>query len=205
MAQPFSVAVYCSSSDDIDRRYFEDAEALGVALAQQGWRLVFGAGSVGLMGAVARATQRVGGTVFGVIPRALDHKEVTYEACDELLRVETMRQRKAIMEENADAFIVLPGGFGTFEEVLEVIVLKQLNYHSRPIVFVNTLGYWNPLITLFETTIEQHFARPTNRQLYKVVETPDAAIAYVANYYPQPNPALDPAEIKDEELRTALE
>jgi uncharacterized protein (TIGR00730 family) len=205
MTRPFSVAVYCSSSDDIDQRYFEDAVALGTALAQRGWRLVYGAGSVGLMGTVARATHAGGGQVFGIIPHALDRREVTYEACDELIRVETMRQRKAIMEENADAFIILPGGFGTFEEVLEVIVLKQLNYHNRPIVFVNTLGYWDPLITLFETTIDQRFARPTNRHLYKVVETPKEAVFYVANYYPQPNPALDSAEVQAEELRTALE
>jgi hypothetical protein len=204
MTRPFSVAVYCSSSDDIDRRYFQDAEALGTALAEQGWRLVYGAGSVGLMGAVARATHAAGGKVYGVIPHALDRREVTYE-CDELLRVETMRERKALMEENADAFIALPGGFGTFEEILEVIVLKQLGYHDRSIVFVNTLNYWNPLIALFEETIRQHFARPTNRNLYKVVETPHEAIAYIANYYPQPAPDLEPAEVREEELRTALE
>ena len=179
MRRPFSVAVYCSSSDDIDRRYFQDAEALGAALAEQGWRLVYGAGSVGLMGAVARATHAAGGRIYGVIPHALDRRELTYQ-CDELLRVETMRERKALMEENADAFIALPGGFGTFEEILEIIVL-------------------------FEETIRQHFARPTNRNLYKVVETPDEAIAYIANYYPQPAPDLEPGEIQEEELRTALE
>ncbi|MGH2543144.1 MAG: TIGR00730 family Rossman fold protein, partial [Ardenticatenaceae bacterium] len=141
MTRCFSVAVYCSSSDQIHEAYFEAACALGTALSRRGWRLVFGAGSVGLMGALARATHEAGGQVYGVIPHALDRLEVTYDASDELIRVETLRQRKALMEENADAFIALPGGFGTLEEIIEIIVLKQLRYLDRPIVFVDILGY----------------------------------------------------------------
>ncbi len=141
MARVFSVAVYCSSSNVVDEAYFKAASALGKALARREWRLVFGAGTVGLMGAVARAVHAEGGQVYGVIPHALDRLEVTYKASDELVVVETMRQRKALMEENADAFIALPGGFGTLEEIIEILVLKQLHYLDRPVVFLNTNNY----------------------------------------------------------------
>ncbi len=201
MANPFSVAVYCSSSDRVASPYREAAQQLGEGLAERGWRLVFGAGSVGLMGVVARAVHARGGQVYGVIPHALDRLEVTYTASDELIRVETMRQRKALMEENSDAFIALPGGFGTLEEIVEIIVLKQLRYLDRPIVFVNTLGYWDPLITLFDSMIAQQFATPTYGDLYHLVPTPAAALEYIATYPPvaRPRPA------NGEAIRTALE
>jgi cytokinin riboside 5'-monophosphate phosphoribohydrolase len=203
MTRPFSVAVYCSSSDAVDRAYFEAAEALGLGLAARGWRLVYGAGRVGLMGAVAEATHKGNGKVYGVIPHALDRVELTYEACDELLRVETMRQRKALMEENSDGYIALPGGLGTLEEVIEIIVLKQLKYIDRPIVLLNTLDYWLPLIALFDEMIEQRFLTLTNPHLYKVVETVEEALDYIATYYPTEVPSTSLQE--DEQMRTALE
>ena len=187
MARPFSVTVYCSSSNHVDETYFEVATALGKALAQREWRLVFGAGSVGLMGAVARGVHAQGGHIYGVIPHALDRLEVTYKACDELVLVETMRERKALMEENADAFIALPGGIGTLEEIIEVLVLKQLGYIDRPIVLLNTNGYWASLITLFQEMMEQRFVRPSYHSLYKVVETVEDALDYIGNYYPSKN------------------
>jgi uncharacterized protein (TIGR00730 family) len=157
------------------------------------------------MGAVARATHEHGGQVYGVIPHALDRLEVTYEAADELIRVETMRQRKALMEENADAFVALPGGFGTLEEIIEIIVLKQLRYLDRPIVFVNTNGYWEPLIALFDTMIEQHFALPVYYNLYKLVESPEEALDYIANYYREAEGPVPDAVEQEEGIRTALE
>ncbi len=189
MARPFSVAVYCSSSNHVHETYFEEATALGQALAQRQWRLVFGAGSVGLMGAVARGVHAQGGRMFGVIPYALDELEATYKASDELVLVSTMRERKALMEHNADAFIALPGGLGTLEEIIEVLVLKQLNYIDCPIVLLNTNGYWASLITLFEEMMEQRFVRPTDSNLYKVVETVEDALDYIGNYYPSKNMA----------------
>ena len=189
MARPFSVAVYCSSSNRIHESYFEVATALGEALAQRKWRLVFGAGSVGLMGAVARGVHAQGGRMFGVIPYALDQLEVTYKACDELILVETMRERKALMEHNADAFIALPGGIGTLEEIVEVLVLKQLQYIDRPIVLLNTNNYWASLITLFEQMLKERFMRPTHNNLYKVVDTVEDALDYIGNYYPSKNMA----------------
>ena len=189
MARPFSVAVYCSASNHVDETYFEVATALGEALAQRQWRLVFGAGSVGLMGAVARGVHAQGGRIFGVIPYALDELEVTYKACDELVLVETMRERKALMEHNADAFIALPGGIGTLEEIIEVLVLKQLDYIDRPIVLLNTNGYWASLIALFDEMIKQRFVRAGHNSLYKVVETVEDALDYIGNYYPSKNMA----------------
>ncbi|MDQ4077567.1 MAG: TIGR00730 family Rossman fold protein [Chloroflexota bacterium] len=205
MTRPFSVAVYCSASDRVDRAYFEVATELGAAMGTRGWRLVYGAGSVGLMGAVARATHAAGGQVLGVIPHALDRLEVTFEECTELIRVETMRQRKALMEENSDAFIALPGGFGTLEEIIEIIVLKQLHYIDRPIVFLDVLGYWQPLLALFDEMIEQRFATPTHANLYKSVATPQEALDYIGNYYPTEAEAPWETVQEDEELRTALE
>ena len=184
MTQPFSVAVYCSSSNHIHEEYFETATALGKALAERKWRLVYGAGSIGLMGAVARGVHAGGGQVYGVIPHALNKLEITYKACDELVRVETMRQRKMLMEENAHAFIALPGGFGTVEEIVEILVLKQLRYIDRPIVLLNTRNYWTPLIAFFEQMIEQRFVKNIHRHLYKVVDTVEDGLAYIANYYP---------------------
>lgn len=185
MQSTFSVAVYCSASDRIDPAFRHPAAEVGRQIAEQGWRLVFGAGGVGLMGVVARAAHEAGGRVMGVIPHALDGREQTYEAADELIRVETMRQRKALMEENADAYIALPGGFGTLEEIVEVLVLKQLRYMDRPVVFVDIDGYWQPLMLFFERMIELRFATPAHRNLYRVVDSAAAAIEYIGNYYPE--------------------
>lgn len=203
MTRPFGVAVYCSSSNLVSKEFFEAAEAVGAALAGRGWRLVYGAGSVGLMGAVARAVHAGGGKVMGVIPHALDSLEVTYEECDELHRVATMRERKALMEANADGFLTLPGGLGTVEEVVEILVLKQLGYLDRPIVFLNVAGFWNPLIAMLEAMIEQGFVLPTNRNLYKVVDTVEDALDYIATYYPVENPPIPLDE--ENEIRSALE
>lgn len=198
---PFSVAVYCSSSNAIAADYFEAATAVGQAIAARGWRLVYGAGSVGLMGAVARAVHAHGGMVYGVIPHALDRVEITYADCDELVRVATMRERKALMEAQADGFLVLPGGFGTLEEVIEILVLKQLQYLDRPVVFLNINEFWGPLIAFFDEMIAKQFAQPTNRHLYKVAYTVDEALDYIATYYPEP-----PTPQGDREaIRTALE
>ena len=193
MERPFSVAVYCGSSPGVDEPYSVAARDLGAAIARRGWRLVYGAGSTGLMGDVARGAHAAGGTVYGVIPHALDALEVTYEECDELIRVETMRERKALMEQNADAFIALPGGFGTLEELIEIVVLKQLGYIDRPIVLLSTRAYWQPLIALFESMIAHGFARPATSHLYRVVEEADEALDYIANYYPARDEGEPPA------------
>jgi uncharacterized protein (TIGR00730 family) len=201
MTRPFSVTVYCSSSNTVADGYFEMATALGTAIAERGWRLVYGAGSIGLMGAVARAVHAKGGKVYGVIPHALDTVEITYPESDELVKVATMRERKALLESEGDGYIVLPGGFGTLEEVAEIIVQKQLGYMDRPIVFLNVSNFWSPLLEFFENLIAQQFVKPQNRHLYHVTESAQDALDYIGNYYPKSTTPMNSGEA----VRTALE
>ena len=194
MIRPFSVTVYCSSSNAVAKEYFAVAAGLGTAIAERRWRLVYGAGSIGLMGAVARAVHAGGGTVYGVIPHSLDSREVTYHASDELVKVDTMRERKALLESEGDGYIVLPGGFGTLEEVAEIIVQKQLGYMDRPLVFLNVNNFWSPLLEFFDILVEQQFVKPLNRHLYHVTESAQDALDYIGNYYPKTTHPMESGE-----------
>lgn len=179
------ICVYCSSSDVIDPVFMAAAEELGRLLAGRGATLVYGGGNVGLMGATARAVHAHGGRVFGVIPEALKAREgIAYDLADELIVTETMQERKAILFTRADAFVVLPGGFGTLEELLEVLTLKQLRYHEKPIALVNVDGFFDPLLELFEHFYEARFAAPAHRALYFVAEEPGEALDYIESYVP---------------------
>lgn len=179
------ICVYCSSSDAVDPRYRAVAAEAGRRIARAGHTLAYGGGNVGLMGAVARAAHEEGGTVFGVIPTALRAREgVAYELADTLLITETMQERKAILFTRADAFLVLPGGFGTLEELTEVLTLKQLHYHDKPIAIVNTDGFYEPLLALFEHFYQARFAKEAYRTLYHVAPDPADALAYFDTYRP---------------------
>lgn len=178
-----NVTVYCASSNAIDDRYADVAQELGQLLAQKGLTLVYGGGQVGLMGILARAVHDHGGTVFGVIPEALKEREgVAYEVADELVITKTMQERKRILFTRADAFIVLPGGFGTLEEFMEVLTLKQLGYHDKALTLVNTGGYYDPLLELFEHFFRERFAHERYRSLYAVVSRPEEALEYIESY-----------------------
>jgi uncharacterized protein (TIGR00730 family) len=179
-----NICVYSSSSNAIAPVYFEAAEALGRLMARRGDTLVYGGGSIGLMGVMCRAVHEEGGHVIGVIPKRLRLKEVCYEESDELIVTETMRERKAVMEERSDAFIALPGGFGTLEEIVEILVLKQLGYHAKPVVFLNTNGFYDKLTAFFEHIIEGQFAKHHFRDLFVQVGDPDGALRYVDEYVP---------------------
>jgi uncharacterized protein (TIGR00730 family) len=179
-----NICVYASSSDAVAPVYMAAAERLGMLIAQRGATLIFGAGRVGLMGAAARGAQSAGGRIVGVIPEKLVHKDIAFVEADELVVTQTMRERKGIMETRADAFIALPGGIGTLEELLEVLVLKQLRYHTKPIVLINTQGFYHGLIELLERQITEQFARPTLRVLYHVAATPEDALDYLDSYTP---------------------
>lgn len=172
-----NVCVYCASSNAIPSRYFETAQALGEGLARRGWPLVYGGGSVGLMGAVAVAVHAAGGTVIGVIPQALLDREVGYLQADELIVTMTLRERKQLMDDTAHAFVALPGGFGTLEELLEIITLKQLGYHAKPIVIVDVDGYFEPLLAQFERIFAEGFTHDRHRGLYSVVASVNDALA----------------------------
>jgi len=184
-----NICVYCSSSDHIGASYFEMAEALGRLMAERGHTLIYGGGNIGLMGALARALHTHGGTVVGVIPAALRAIEgVAYAVADELIITETMQERKRIMFTRADAFMVLPGGFGTLEEFMEVLTLKKLQFHSKPIALVNTGGFFDPLEALFEHFYSEQFAQPRTRGLYHLALDPADALAYTEANNAQPRP-----------------
>ncbi len=177
------VCVYCSSSNHLDGRYFDVAREAGRLLGQRGYTLVYGGGNVGLMGVLARSVHEHGGQVVGVIPEALKQREgVAYDVADQLITTATMQKRKAIMFTRADAFLVLPGGFGTLEEFLEVLTLRQLGYHDKAIALVNTGGYYDPLLGLFENFFRERFAPEPSRGLYHVAPDPEDALRHLEAY-----------------------
>ena len=151
-----SVALFCGSSEGLEREWMEGAAAFGRLLAGEGIRLVYGGGALGLMGACARAVIGSGGKVLGVIPEFLRLPEVAYEAA-ELVIVSSMHERKATMFEQADGFVVMPGGVGTLEEAIEILSWVRLGLHAKPVVFLNTKGYWSPLFELIDHSVRQGF------------------------------------------------
>ena len=179
-----SVTVYCSSSRDLAREYFEAGEAVGRALAANRWALVYGGNSVGLMKTVADATRAGGGRVVGITPQLMVDKGIHDALADELVITNGMRDRKALMEERGDAFLTLPGGLGTFEEIFEIIVGKQLKYHDKPIALLNVAGYFTPLLQMIEHGVEQRFIKPKVRELYFVADTVAAAVEHFRFYRP---------------------
>ncbi len=172
-----NICVYGAANDTIDRRYLEEGKRLGELLAARGHGLVFGAGDTGMMGAVVRGCKLGGGHICGVAPTFFDKPGVLYQQCDEMLFTETMRQRKQLMEDKSDAFVMCPGGLGTMEEFFEIITLKQLGQHTKPIIILNLLGYYDPLIRLIEHAIRDGFARDADGTLYLVAESAEQAVA----------------------------
>ena len=153
----FSLCVYCGSRAGADPAHLQAAEQLGQAIGRRGWRLVYGGGRVGLMGAVADATLAAGGTVVGVIPESLMRLEVGHRGLSELLVVRTMHERKQAMAERADAFVALPGGIGTFEELFEVWTWRHLGYHQHPIGLLDVKGYYEPLMAFLDRSLVEGF------------------------------------------------
>jgi len=171
------VCVYCGSQTGTDPRFREAAVELGRALAARAITLVYGGGSIGLMGVVADAALAAGGRVTGVIPSFLCTAELAHAGLTEQVVVDGMHTRKRVMFERSDAFIALPGGFGTLDEVLEMITWRQLGRHERPIIFLNVAGFFDPLIRHFDGAIESGFVRPELRSLYSVAGSVDEALA----------------------------
>ncbi len=171
-----SVTVYCASSPSIDPHFVETARAVGRLLAERELTLVYGGGSTGLMGEIARSCADAGGSILGVITHHLADLEVAFERCTELIRVDTMRERKRIMTERGDGFLVLPGGLGTYEEFFETLVGRVLAEHDKPLAIVNDHGYFDPLVSMIEHGIEQKFIRPAMRTLVTVESDPIAAL-----------------------------
>ena len=172
-----SVCIYCGSANHVDEIYKKTAHDVGVALAKRNLRLIYGGGHVGLMGTVADATLAAGGTAIGIIPEHIRTHELQHTGLTELYVVDNMHTRKSMMAEKADAFVVLPGGFGTLDELFEILTWKQLGLHTKPIVIFNVNDFWAPLIAMIEHIISCHFAPENNRHIFKVVTTVDELFA----------------------------
>jgi hypothetical protein len=176
----FSVCVYCGSRDGVDPAYAQAATECGTMLAHNGWRLVYGAGDVGLMGRVARAAQAGGGDTFGVIPQHLLDWEVGKTDLTTFIVTETMHERKKVMLMNADAVVVLPGGAGSMDELFEALTWRQLGLHAKPIFVLNQNGYWDPLLALMDQIINQGFADESLRDFLTVVPDVDTLTTHLA-------------------------
>ncbi|MCC8073122.1 MAG: TIGR00730 family Rossman fold protein [Clostridiales bacterium] len=175
------ICVFGAASDEIDNSYIKAVEEMGKTLAEKGHSLVFGAGGSGLMGAAARGFKSGGATITGVIPEFFKQGDIEaiYKECDELFFTETMRERKAKMEELADAFIVVPGGIGTFEELFEVMTLKQLCRHNKTIAIYNINGYYDAMKNMIEYSVKEGFVDENCKYLYGYCDSLDSLIDYV--------------------------
>ncbi len=174
--QPQRVAVYCASASGNDPAYLAEASALGTAIAAAGLGLVYGGANAGLMGAVADAALAGGAEVIGVLPEILAGREIAHSGLTRLETVATMHERKARMVALADAFLILPGGYGTFDELLEIVTWSQLRLHTKPCILINTRGYWNGLLAFLDYTVAAGFLKPENRALMQVVANAAEAV-----------------------------
>ena len=181
-----SLCVYCASSDRVDPKYFSVAAALGQAMAQREWGLIYGGGKTGLMGTVARSVKAGGGRVVGVIPEFMKERELAFTEADELISVITMRERKLLMETRADAFLALPGGWGTLEELLEILTLAHLETLQKPIIILNQEGYYDDLLRLFERIVAEKFMHATIRGKYAVAHTVEEIFPLLDGWSHQP-------------------
>jgi uncharacterized protein (TIGR00730 family) len=191
VSTPLAVCVYCGSRDGEQPAYAEAARAIGGGIARRGWKLVYGGGRAGLMGRVADAALAAGGRVVGVIPRSLMEREVGHAGLTELHVVDTMHQRKRLMAERSDAFIALPGGIGTFEELFEVWTWRQLGYHDKPVGLLNAAGYYDTLLGFLGQTVADGFVSPPQRALLEVATDPEALLDTIGRLAPKATAADD--------------
>lgn len=190
------ICVYGAASPTIDPEYIRLVEIMGEKMANRGHSLVFGGGGNGLMGATARGVKRGGGHILGVIPKFFDDEkiEALYSGCDELIEPDTMRERKQIMEDNADAFIIVPGGIGTFEEFFEILTLKQLCRHNKPIAMYNINGYYNEIVEAISAATNKNFIRENCMELFYLTDNLDELFKYVETL---PRTDLTVRDLKD--------
>jgi uncharacterized protein (TIGR00730 family) len=174
------VAVYCGSADGSEPEFRAEATSLGKAIAAAGLGLVYGGAKLGLMGAVADAALGAGGEVIGVLPEVLSGKEIAHAGLTALEMVPTMHERKARMVELADAFLVLPGGYGTLDELMEVLTWAQLGVHGKPCILINTVRYWDGLLAFLDSTVAQGFLKAENRDLLLVASDAEEALRMIA-------------------------
>jgi len=185
-----SVCVYCASSEAADPAYMEAAASFGKALAAEGLRLVYGGGDIGLMGACARAAHAAGGKVLGVMPDFLRQRENLYDDVETII-VGSMHERKMVMFEQSDAFVVLPGGVGTLEEAVEILSWRRLEMHRKPIVFHSPGGFWDPLYALFQHTVDQNLTPAAFMDTWRSVETVGAILPAIRDLARANGPRLE--------------
>lgn len=176
------ICVYGASSQQIHPDYLSGVEDFGRAMGKRGHALLFGGGDKGLMGAAARGVKGAAGTVIGVAPRFFNVDGVLYPHCDEFYYTDTMRERKQILEDKADAFVAVPGGIGTFDELFEILTLKQLGRHAKPIALLNLRGYYDPLLALLDKAISEGFMKEECRVLWAAFDKADALLDYLEGY-----------------------
>ncbi len=177
-----NICVYGASSNEIDKRFLDATELLGEEIGKRGHNLVFGGGASGVMGAAARGTKRENGGIYGISPHFFNVDGILYQECTELIYTETMRERKKILSDMSDGFVIAPGGVGTLDEFFEVLTLKQLQRHNKPIVILNTLGFYDDMINMLNKMAEMNFMKTATTKLFKVTDDISEAISYIENY-----------------------
>ena len=181
-----NICVFASSSNYLDEEYYKQASLLGELIGKNGYNIVYGGSKLGLMFACAGAVKANGGDIIGIMPEKLANMGCANpEDCKEFILTSGMRERKAKLDELSDAVIAIAGGFGTLEELSEIIVQKQLGYNNKPIVLLNTLGFYDNLLKFFDEIIKRNFANKESKKLYYVAQTPEDAINYILNYQPE--------------------
>ena len=180
-----NICVYGAASSEIDQSFIEAGEELGRKLVERGHSLVFGGGANGMMGAVARGVHEKGGYILGVAPAFFNVDGVSYDECNEFIHTDTMRERKRVLEEKSDAFIIAPGGIGTFDEFYEILTLKQLGRHNKPIVIWNLNNYYDHMGAMLQVSVEKHFITDDTVKLCKAFfDNIDGMLDYIENYDP---------------------
>ncbi len=177
-----NICVFCGSSEDLDASYYKLAKRCGEVIGKSGHNLIYGAGKIGLMGRLAQSTRDNGGKSIGIIPEKLRIEGVVSDVDNEQIITPDMKTRKDVMRNRSEAFLALPGGFGTMEELLEVITLKQLQYHNKSIVILNGNGFFDEMLVFFERMYKENFANASYRKLYQVENNPEQAISAIENY-----------------------
>ena len=182
----YNICVFASSSNVLDKSFYDDAEELGVLIGDAGFNIVYGGSRLGLMYKCALSVKLHGGKIIGIMPEKLNNLGFgNPDDCEEFYITDGMRERKAKMDEISDAVIALPGGFGTLEEISEMIVQKQLGYNNKPIVLLNTCGFYDNLIKFFDTVMARKFAKNGSENMYFIANTPKEAVEYIKLYNPK--------------------
>ncbi|MBN1409808.1 MAG: TIGR00730 family Rossman fold protein [Spirochaetales bacterium] len=179
-----NVCVFCSSSNSVNDVYRETARNLGKILAERGYNVIYGGGNNGLMGELALSVQGSGGKITGVIPKVFMDKGVAHDQCDELVVTRNLRERKQVMEQRSDAFIALPGGFGTLEELMEILTLKTLGLHNKPVTVIDSNDFYKYLFDFFRHMSREHFLIRNYTDMFYIAQKGTEAVSYIENYRP---------------------